>query len=115
MVQEVKVLSGSYGAEYAYGPVIFEAFSKSGGKNLHGEGYMYARNSSLNSWDSYTKESYLSTVGSAVNSAAGNRWRPRTSPTSTTTTWAATWAGRLSSRTSTRITTSCSSGAAMST
>jgi hypothetical protein len=70
MVQEVKVLSGSYGAEYAYGPVIFEAFSKSGGRNFHGEGYTYARNSSLNSWDSYTKESYLSTVGSAINSAA---------------------------------------------
>jgi len=70
MVQEVKVLTGSYGAEYAYGPVIFEAFSKSGGKNLHGEGYVYARNSALNSWESYTKESYRSTVGSAVNSAA---------------------------------------------
>ncbi|HEY1499485.1 MAG TPA: TonB-dependent receptor [Acidobacteriaceae bacterium] len=70
MVQEVKVLSGSYGAEYAYGPVIFEAFSKSGGKNFHGEGYTYARNSALNAWDSYTKESYLSTVGSAINSAA---------------------------------------------
>ena len=62
MVSEVKVLTGSYGAEYAYGPVIFEAFSKSGGKNLHGEGYMYARNSTLNSWESYTKESYLTTV-----------------------------------------------------
>jgi hypothetical protein len=70
MVQEVKVLTGSYGAEYAYGPVIFEAFSKSGGKNLHGEGYLYARNSSLNSWESYTKESYLATVGSAINSSA---------------------------------------------
>jgi len=68
MVQEVKVLTGSYGAEYAYGPVIFEAFSKSGGKNLHGEGYTYARNSSLNSWESYTKESYRATVGSAINS-----------------------------------------------
>lgn len=67
MVSEVKVLTGSYGAEYAYGPVIFEAFSKSGGKSLHGEGYLYARNSALNSWDSYTKESYLSSVGQAVN------------------------------------------------
>jgi hypothetical protein len=67
MVQEVKVLTGSYGAEYAYGPVIFEAFSKSGGKNLHGEGYTYARNSALNSWESYTKESYLSTVSNPGN------------------------------------------------
>jgi hypothetical protein len=67
MVQEVKVLTGSYGAEYAYGPVIFEAFSKSGGKNFHGEGYVYARNSELNSWESFTKESYKSTVGSAID------------------------------------------------
>jgi len=69
MVQEVKVLSGSYGAEYAYGPVIFEAFSKSGGKNLHGEGYVYARNSALNSWESATKESYLSSITSATTAA----------------------------------------------
>ena len=67
MVQEVKVLSGSYGAEYAYGPVIFEAFSKSGGKNFHGEGYLYARNSALNAWESADKEAYLSTLASATN------------------------------------------------
>jgi hypothetical protein len=70
MVQEVKVLSGSYGAEYAYGPVIFEAFSKSGGKNLHGEGYLYARNSSLNSWESANKEAYLSSITSSTTPAA---------------------------------------------
>ncbi|MGC2621441.1 MAG: carboxypeptidase regulatory-like domain-containing protein, partial [Acidobacteriaceae bacterium] len=69
MVQEVKVLTGSYGAEYAYGPVIFEAFSKSGGKNLHGEGYMYARNSTLNSWESYAKETYNSNITSATTPA----------------------------------------------
>ncbi len=69
MVQEVKVLTGSYGAEYAYGPVIFEAFSKSGGKNLHGEGYMYARNSTLNSWESYAKETYISDIKSAAGAA----------------------------------------------
>ncbi len=67
MVSEVKVLSGSYDASYAYGPVIFEAFSKSGGKNFHGEGYFYARNSALNSWESFQKESYISTLASASN------------------------------------------------
>ena len=67
MVQEVKVLSGTYGAEYAYGPVIFEAFSKSGGKNFHGEGYLYARNSALNAWESAQKEAYISTLASASN------------------------------------------------
>lgn len=67
MVSEVKVLTGSYDASYAYGPVIFEAFSKSGGKDFHGEGYLYARNSTLNSWESAQKEAYISTLASASN------------------------------------------------
>lgn len=54
MVSEVKVLMSDYSAEYAKGPVIFQAFSKSGGSQYHGEGYIYARNSTLNSIDSYT-------------------------------------------------------------
>jgi hypothetical protein len=53
MVSEVKVLMSSYSAEYAKGPVIFQAFSKSGGNAFHGEGYLYARNSALNSDDAY--------------------------------------------------------------
>ena len=55
MVSEVKVLMSSYSAEYAKGPVIFQAFSKSGGNAFHGEGYLYARNSALNSVDAYSK------------------------------------------------------------
>jgi hypothetical protein len=54
MVSEVKVLMSSYGAEYAKGPVIFQAFSKSGGSQYHGEGYLYTRNSTFNSIDAYT-------------------------------------------------------------
>jgi len=54
MVSEVKVLMSSYSAEYAKGPVIFQAFSKSGGNAFHGEGYLYARNSALNSVDAYS-------------------------------------------------------------
>jgi hypothetical protein len=53
MVSEVKVLMSSYSAEYAKGPVIFQAFSKSGGNAFHGEAYMYARNSALNADDAY--------------------------------------------------------------
>ncbi len=53
MVSEVKVLMSSYSAEYAKGPVIFQAFSKSGTNQFHGEGYLYARNSALNSDDAY--------------------------------------------------------------
>lgn len=59
MVSEVKVLMSNYSAEYAKGPVIFQAFSKSGGNQFHGEGYLYTRNSIFNSWDSYSKTQYL--------------------------------------------------------
>lgn len=58
MVAEVKVLMSSYSAEYAKGPVIFQAISKSGGNQFHGQGYLYARNSALNSWDSYASGQY---------------------------------------------------------
>lgn len=68
MVQEVKVLMSDYSAEYAKGPVIFQAFSKSGGNTYHGEGYVYARNSSLNSLDAYTKSQLQ--PGQSANVAA---------------------------------------------
>lgn len=55
MTAEVKVLMSSYGAEYAKGPVVFQAFSKSGGSAFHGEAYIYARNAVFNSEDSYQK------------------------------------------------------------
>jgi len=54
MVSEVKVLMADYSAEYAKGPAIFQAFSKTGGNKYHGEGYTYARNSALNAIDAYT-------------------------------------------------------------
>ncbi|MGA9072009.1 MAG: carboxypeptidase regulatory-like domain-containing protein [Terracidiphilus sp.] len=74
MVSEVKVLTSSYSAEYAKGPVIFEAFSKSGTSHYHGEAYGYARNSKFNSWDWYTKETYLSQGG---GSALAAQLRPK--------------------------------------
>jgi hypothetical protein len=53
MVDSVKFLSASYGAEYAKGPAILQAFSKSGGQKYHGEAYLYARNTGIgyaNDW-----------------------------------------------------------------
>ena len=47
MTDSVKFLSASYGAEYAKGPAILQAFSKSGGQKYHGEGYLYARNTGI--------------------------------------------------------------------
>ena len=38
MTDSVKFLSASYGAEYAKGPAVLQAFSKSGGQKFHGEG-----------------------------------------------------------------------------
>src|SRR6266702_1643809 len=53
MTDSVKYLSASYGAEYAKGPAILQAFSKSGGQKFHGEAYVYARNAAIgyaNDW-----------------------------------------------------------------
>ena len=66
MVSEVKVLQSDYNAEYAKGPTIFEAFSKSGGNRYHGEAYIYVKNSALNSFESYAKSQYVSDVASGT-------------------------------------------------
>lgn len=55
MVGNIKFLSADYSAEYAKGPTIFQAFSKSGGQQFHGEAYLYTHNAVLNSVDAYTK------------------------------------------------------------
>lgn len=55
MVGEVKMLMSNYSAEYAKGPSIFQAFSKSGGRDFHGELYLYTHNSALDSVDAFTK------------------------------------------------------------
>ncbi len=52
-VQEVSILTSAYGAEYAKGPVTFQAIGKSGGAQFHGGAYFYARNSVFNANDSY--------------------------------------------------------------
>ena len=72
MVSEVKVLMSSYSAEYAKGPVIFQAFSKSGGNQFHGEGYLYARNSALNSVDAYAKSQGLNNAAEHYYYMGGN-------------------------------------------
>lgn len=55
MTAEVKVLTNAYDAEYARGPILFQAYSKSGGHDFHGEAYFYARNGQLNSVESSQK------------------------------------------------------------
>ena len=53
MTDSIKYLSASYGAEFAKGPAVLQAFGKQGTQKFHGEGYFYARNSNIgfaNDW-----------------------------------------------------------------
>jgi Carboxypeptidase regulatory-like domain len=48
-VQEVSILTNAFGAEFAKGPITFQAIGKSGSAHFHGQAYFYARNGVLNS------------------------------------------------------------------
>jgi len=54
-IAEVSLLTNAYGAEFAKGPVTFQAIGKSGSSSFHGQAYLYARNGDFNSWDSLFK------------------------------------------------------------
>ena len=49
MVQEFKVLSSSFSAEYAKGPNSMTVVTKSGGRDFHGSAFLYFRDHKLNS------------------------------------------------------------------
>jgi hypothetical protein len=51
-IAEVSLLTNAYGAEFAKGPVTFQAIGKSGSSAFHGQAYFYARNGIFNSNDS---------------------------------------------------------------
>ena len=48
MIQEVRVMTSNFSAENSKGPVVMNTVSKAGGRDFHGEGYVYARNAALN-------------------------------------------------------------------
>jgi len=54
-VAEVSILTSSYGAEFAKGPITFQAIGKSGGAQFHGQAYLYTRNAVFNAQDSFSK------------------------------------------------------------
>jgi hypothetical protein len=54
-VAEVSILTSAFGAEFAKGPVTFQAYGKSGSAQFHGGAYLYARNGVFNSVDAYSK------------------------------------------------------------
>lgn len=55
MISEVRVLTSNFTSENAKGPVVVNTVTKSGGKDYHGEGYIYARNAALNAEDAFNK------------------------------------------------------------
>jgi hypothetical protein len=54
-IAELTMLTSAYGAEYAKGPVTFQAIGKSGTAAFHGSIYLYATDFNLDSEDSYYK------------------------------------------------------------
>jgi Carboxypeptidase regulatory-like domain len=57
MTAQVSILNSAFGAEYAKGPILFQAISKSGGSQFHGNVYFYVRDGALNANDAYFKSS----------------------------------------------------------
>jgi hypothetical protein len=53
MVQEVKVQTSNFSADTAKGPIVINAIGKSGSQTTHGSAYLYARDGSMNSMESY--------------------------------------------------------------
>ncbi len=51
MIQEFKVQTSNFSAENSKGPVVLNSIAKSGTRDFHGTGYLYARHFSLNSND----------------------------------------------------------------
>ena len=51
MIQEFKVMTSNFSAENSKGPVVLNSIAKSGTRDFHGEGYLYARHTALNSND----------------------------------------------------------------
>jgi hypothetical protein len=72
MTSEVKIMTMGYNAEYAKGPVIFEAYGKSGGQTYHGGAYLYARNAAMNSQDWYNKNQGVTKPQDSYYYAGGN-------------------------------------------
>jgi hypothetical protein len=52
---ELTIIDGSFGAEYAKGPVNIQAISKSGASSFHGSAYAYARAGTYNAEESQLK------------------------------------------------------------
>jgi hypothetical protein len=53
MITDVKITTSTFSSEYAHGPTVINATTKSGSTHYHGSGYFFARDTSLNANDWY--------------------------------------------------------------
>ncbi len=53
MVQDIKVTTSTFSAEYSKGPAVLAGTTKAGSSAYHGDAYLYARDTSLNANDWY--------------------------------------------------------------
>jgi hypothetical protein len=70
-IQEVTILTSAYGAEFAKGPITFQAIGKSGTSQFHGDAYLYARNGTFNSVNSL-----LNATGAAASAPQDSYYYP---------------------------------------
>jgi hypothetical protein len=70
MTSELKVQTSNFGADSAKGPIAISTVGKSGGKDFHGDVYMYSRYYSLNANDWLNKNA-------GINSETGRENVPR--------------------------------------
>ena len=66
------VHNSSFAAEYARGPVVVEASGKSGGSQVHGGAYMYARNGVMNAEDASLKANNVAKPNDSQYYPGGN-------------------------------------------
>lgn len=66
MTSEVTVMTSNFGADTAKGPVVINTVGKSGGKQFHGEAYIYSRYYSLNANDWLNNNAGINSAGKQV-------------------------------------------------
>ena len=72
MIQEFKVLTSNFSAENQKGPAVIQSIAKSGTREFHGTGYLYARHNALNSNDWVNNRSGAPKPGNKYYFPGGN-------------------------------------------
>ena len=56
MISEFKIQTSNFAAENYKGPIVISTITKSGGRDFHGMGYMFARHFAMNANDAYNNK-----------------------------------------------------------